>query len=64
METLLVVAIVGAAAVYLGRRALRTLRGRSCGCGTVPGNCPAARTLQADLEQAIRRAGRTPTPRR
>lgn len=34
LEQILVIAIVAVAAVWLGRHALRRLRGKGCNCGT------------------------------
>ena len=66
IEGLLVAAIVGAAALYLGRRAWAALSGRSCGCGRKPGGqgCPAASLAHADLERLAREAGRSSRPSR
>lgn len=55
-ETVLVAAIVGAAALYVARTIRRAIRGRSkCGCGS--SGCPASR-------EASERIFREAAPRR
>lgn len=53
VETLVVALVVAAAAAYVAHRAWRTLRGRSCGCGSA-GSCPAAKQVASDLERLLR----------
>ena len=56
LEGIAVAVVVLAAAVYLARRMLRTLAGRSCGCGTASAKgCPAAGSLARDLERLARK---------
>ena len=52
-ETLAVGLIVLAATAYLVRRAVRTLRGRSCGCAAASRSegCPAASEMAARIER-------------
>lgn len=58
LEAVAVAAIVLGAAAYLLRRFLRSLSGRSCGCGPASEKgCPAARSLAGEFEHLARRSG-------
>jgi hypothetical protein len=55
LDAIAVGAVVLAAALYLARRMLGALAGRSCGCGPASAaGCPAAKTLAGDLERLAR----------
>lgn len=57
LEGLAVAGVVLTATAYLARRMLRTLAGRSCGCGSASDSgCPAAGSLASDLERLAREA--------
>ena len=57
LEGLAVAGVVLMATAYLARRMLRTLLGRSCGCGSASDSgCPAAGSLASDLERLAREA--------
>ena len=55
-EALVVGGIVLAAAIYVGRRAFRTLRGEQPGCASGGGPCPAATSIAGDIQRAAAKA--------
>ena len=64
MEDVLVLALVAAAALYLGARAWHLFRpaggaGGGCGCAGKKAGCPAA----SDIAERIRAAARVGAPR-
>lgn len=54
IESLVVIVAVNLAAMYLVRRALRSLRGRcASGCGTASKPCPATKGMAEGIERAV-----------
>ena len=54
MDTVVALVLVALAALYVGRRAWRTVAGKPCGCGASAERCPAAGDLARDLERIAR----------